>query len=373
MKKYRVHILLFLVTVVTTTLAGAEWIYGNSFLSGQMGMEHFKKGFWFSVPFLAFLTTHEFGHYFMARIRKVKVTLPYYIPGWLGIFLSIGTFGAFIRIKDHIRSKKDYFDIGIAGPLAGFVVSVVTLVLGFMYMPDDSFVYRIHPEYREYQGNYRELLDSPMYDMEAIVLGKSLLFRFLEGTFADPALLPHAYELSHYPLILAGFLGLLFTAINLLPIGQLDGGHILYALIGRKAFHVVSPVALVLLVAYSGLGIFTPSEFQTVQADGQWRLLLQFLFYVYFVYLCFSRIFTDRTRNWVLALSVIFGQLLLTRFFPGVAGYPGFLAFGFLLGRVLGVYHPPTPDSEPLGVGRRLLGWLAMLIFVLCFMPYPIS
>ena len=373
MKKYRVHLLLFFATVVTTTLAGAEWMYGSLFLSGQMSFAQFKQGLWFSVPFLAFLTTHEFGHYFMARIRKVRVTLPYYIPGWLGIFMSIGTFGAFIRIKDHIRSRKDYFDIGIAGPLAGFVVSVATLIIGFTYMPDDDFVYGIHPEYKEYPGNYRELLDGPAFDMEAITLGKSLLYRFLEGTFGDPAVLPHAYELSHYPLILAGFLGLLFTAINLLPIGQLDGGHILYALVGRKAFHIISPVALVMLVGFSGLGVFTPHDFQVVHYDGQWRLILQFFFYVYFVYLCFSRIFTDRTRNWVLALGVVFVQLLLSRLFPGVTGYPGFMAFGFLLGRVLGVYHPPTVDAEPLGTGRRILGWLAMLIFIICFIPYPIS
>lgn len=374
MRKYGIHIVLFLATVVTTTLAGAEWIYGSSFLSGQMNLGQFKQGFWFSIPFLGFLTTHEFGHYFMARIRKVRVTLPYYIPGWLGIFMSIGTFGAFIRIKDHITSRRDYFDIGIAGPLAGFVVAVITLILGFVYMPGDEFVYHIHPEYREYSGNYRELLDTPGdIQMEAITLGKSLLYRFLEGTFGDPALLPHPFELSHYPLILAGFLGLLFTAINLLPIGQLDGGHILYALIGKKAFDVVSPVALVLLVAYSGLGIFNPYEFGLARGSEQWIWPLQFLFYVYFVYLCFSRIFTHRTHNWVLALSVVFGQLLLVKFFPGISGYPGFLAFGFLLGRVLGVYHPPTVDPEPLGAGRVLLGWLAMLIFVICFIPYPIS
>lgn len=373
MKKYRTHILLFLATVVTTTLAGAEWIYGSSFLSGQMNFAQFRQGFWFSIPFLGFLTTHEFGHYFMARIRKVRVTLPYYIPGWLGIFMSIGTFGAFIRIKDHITSKRDYFDIGIAGPLAGFVVSVITLIVGFIYMPGDEFVYHIHPEYLKYDGNYRDILNSPANPMEAITLGKSLLYRFLESTFGDPALLPHPYELSHYPLILAGFLGLLFTAINLLPIGQLDGGHILYALVGRKVFNVLSPVALVMLVTFSGLGIFTVDDFQTVRYEGQWKLLLQFLFYVYFVYLCFSKIFTQRINNWVLALSVVFGQLLLTKYFPGIAGYPGLLAFGFLLGRILGVYHPPTVDTRPLGAVRMLLGWLAMVIFVICFIPYPIS
>ncbi|ADQ16097.1 peptidase M50 [Leadbetterella byssophila DSM 17132] len=370
MKKYRTHILLFLASVLTTTLAGAEWIYGKAFLNGEMGMDHFKEGFKFSIPFLLFLTTHEFGHYFAAQWKKIKVTLPYYIPGWIGIIMSIGTFGAFIRIKDPVYSRKDFFDIGIAGPLAGAVVALVCLYFGFQYMPGDEYIYGIHPEYQSYPGDYRELLDKNASAFEAITLGKSMLYSFMENTFGNPDLLPHPYELSHYPLILAGFLGLLFTAINLLPIGQLDGGHILYGLVGPKAFRVISPSALVLLVGYSGLGMFQVQEWA---AGADYLLYLQFFLYVYFVYLCFSKIFTNRTSNWILTLAVVLCQLLLTQWQPGIMGYPGFLAFGFLIGRVLGVYHPPTFDVGPLGWGRQILGWLAMLLFVLCFIPYPIS
>jgi membrane-associated protease RseP (regulator of RpoE activity) len=373
LKKYRLHILLFLGTVITATLSGTEWIYGSSFLSGMMTFEQFKEGFWYSIPFLGFLTAHEFGHYFMAKVRKVGVTLPYYIPGWLGIFLSIGTFGAFIKIKDQITSKKDYFDIGIAGPLAGFVVSVAVLIYGFSNLPGDEFVYKIHPEYHKHSGNYREILDSPENQYEAMTLGTTLLYSYLQDTFADPERVPHQYERSHYPLLLAGFLGLLFTAINLLPIGQLDGGHILYALIGKRAFDVVSPVALVILVTYSGLGLFTLAEFSEVNKDGQWKLLLQFLIYIYFVYLCFSKIFTNNTYNWILALSIVLLQLLSSMFFPGLVGYTGLMAFGFLLGRVLGVYHPPTYDTAPIGWVRVVLGWIAMIIFVICFSPNAIS
>src|SRR5690606_16462170 len=136
----------------------------------------------------------------------------------------------------------------------------VCLYLGFQYMPGDEYIYTIHPEYLSYPGDYRELLDKNAGAFEAITLGKSLLYSFMENTFGDPSLLPHPSELSHYPLILAGFLGLLFTAINLLPIGQLDGGHILYGLVGPKAFRMISPTVLVLLVGYSGLGMFQVHE-----------------------------------------------------------------------------------------------------------------
>jgi membrane-associated protease RseP (regulator of RpoE activity) len=369
------NILLFVVTFITTTFAGSEWIFGRSFFfqSEIMGLQEFKRGLWFSVPFLGFLTTHEFGHYFMAKIRKIEVTLPYYIPGWFVILTSIGTFGAFIKIKERINSKNDFFDIGIAGPLAGFVVAVVVLACGFYFLPTDEYIYTIHPEYKNFQGNYRLFLDNYQTSGEIITLGKSLIYSYLENTFADPSLIPHKYETTHYPLILAGFLGLLFTALNLLPIGQLDGGHILFALIGKKAFDIVSPTFLVILVSYSGLGMFRIDDFILAYSEEQGVLLLQFLFFVYFNYLCFSRIFEKRINGLILALVVILGQLILTKYFPQITGYSGFLAFGFLIGRILGVYHPETTDEKPLGLIRKILGWLAIFIFIICFSPNPIN
>ena len=370
-----IQILLFIVTLITTTLAGAEWIFGSSFYFDHkiMGWNQFLQGFWFSIPFLGFLTTHEFGHYFMAKIRKIEVTLPYYIPGWFMVLTSIGTFGAFIKIKERIKSKNDYFDIGIAGPLAGFVVALIVLVCGFYYLPTDEYIYNIHPNYRSFNGNYRQLLDTFPVNGEVITLGKSLIYNFLEKALANPALIPHKYEVTHYPLLLAGFLGLLFTSLNLLPIGQLDGGHILFALIGKKAFDIVSPAFLVLLVSYSGLGMFNIAQFRMVYTEEQGTLLLQFLLFVYFNYLCFSRIFDKKINNLILTLAVILGQLLLSKYLPNVTGYSGFLAFGFLIGRVLGVYHPDTEDSKPLGMTRKILGWLAIFIFIICFSPNPIN
>ncbi|MCF8325016.1 MAG: site-2 protease family protein [Leadbetterella sp.] len=375
LKSPYLNIILFLVTIITTTLAGAEWIYGKSFFfqSDMMGLAEFKEGLWFSLPFLGFLTTHEFGHYFMAKIRKIGVTLPYYIPGWFVVLTSIGTFGAFIKIKDKINSKNDYFDIGIAGPLAGFVVAVVVLACGFYYLPPDEYIYTIHPEYKNFQGNYRPFLDTYQTNGEIITLGKSLIYNFLESNLANPSLIPHKFELTHYPLILAGFLGLLFTALNLLPIGQLDGGHILFALIGKKAFDVVSPVFLVLLVSYSGLGMFKLTDFTMAYSEEQGMLLLQFLFFVYFNYLCFSKIFYKKLNSLILALVVILFQLTFSKYVPQISGYSGFLAFGFLIGRVLGVYHPETIDTKPLGITRKILGWLAIFIFFICFSPNPIN
>lgn len=374
MKKYRTHILLFLLTIVSTTLAGAEWIYGMSFLSGMMSFEHFKEGLWYSIPFLGFLTTHEFGHYFMAKFRKVKVSLPYYIPGWIAIALSIGTFGAFIKIEDRITSKKDYFDIGIAGPLAGFIFTVAVLIYGFSTLPGDEYIYKIHPEYQELGMHYREALDSDVFaEYETLTLGTTLLYSFLENTFADPERIPHPAEQTHYPLLLAGFLGLLFTAINLLPVGQLDGGHVMYALVGPRAFNIISPLVLIMLVGFAGQGLFTVEEFGTVEKKDQWSLLAKFILYIYFVYLCFSRIFTIKRYNWILALGLVLVQLIISVILPDFVGYSGIILFGFLIGRVLGVYHPPTFDNQPIGKTRTILGWLAMLIFITCISLYPLS
>ena len=207
-----------------------------------------------------------------------------------------------------------------------------------------------------------------------------LFFVVFEGTHASHSRAHDVDWVMKAPLVVlaagatfAGFLGLLFTALNLLPIGQLDGGHIMFSLIGKKAFDIVSPVFLVVLVAYSGLGLFSLNEFSAAYTDQQYELILKFLFFVYFNYLSFSRIFKSKASNWILALSVVLLQFLITKYSPQTVGYSGFLAFGFLIGRVLGVYHPNTGESKPLNFTRQLLGWLAILIFIVCFSPNPIN
>ncbi|TAE33973.1 MAG: site-2 protease family protein [Cytophagales bacterium] len=384
MRKYLIHLLLFVITLITNTIAGAEWMFGRSFLPAEwftddpevlkeiipMGWPEFWAGFKYSGPFLAILTVHEFGHYFTAKANKVRVTLPYYIPMWFG-GSSVGTLGAFIKIQDYINSRRKYFDIGIAGPLAGFVLALIVVWYGFTHLPDPRFIFDIHPEYAQYGLDYGKYVYKNMPEGSALALGDNLLFWFFKTYVADPALLPHPYEMIHYPYLLAGYLALFFTSLNLIPIGQLDGGHVLYALIGRDRFRWVAPVLFTGFVFYAGLGWFTVAEFAT---DGEefYQKLLNLGLYVFFLSICFSRISEEnRTLPWLMALSVVTAQLVLSWAFPTIQGYPGFFAFIFLLGRFLGVYHPETELQEPLDTKRKVLGWLALFIFVISFSPKP--
>ncbi|MGR3809880.1 site-2 protease family protein [Jiulongibacter sp. NS-SX5] len=371
-KTLLIHLGLFIATVIATTLTGMEWVAGKSILVDGLDLDGLLKGFqWYTLPFLGFLTVHEFGHYFVARAKKINVTLPYYIPFWFGIISSFGTMGAFIRIKDQIKDRLGYFDVGIAGPLVGFVVALGVLIYGYANLPGHEFVFDIHPEYAQYGAEYGQYAYEGRDDILAFRLGDSLLSGWIADYFADSSLLPHPNELAHYPFILAGFLGLFFTALNLMPIGQLDGGHILFALIGEKRFNQVSPVLFTIFVFYAGLGFYTIDELNQSIFEEGYEAVLYFGLYIYFIQLCFSKISKNRQTNWILTLVVVLVQLLTTKVFPGVEGYSGFLAFAFLLGRILGVYHPPVQNNQPLGLGRIILGWLSLLIFVLCFSPYP--
>jgi membrane-associated protease RseP (regulator of RpoE activity) len=337
----------------------------------SLGWEEFKAGFQFSVPFLAVLTVHEFGHYFTAKANRVKVSLPFYIPLWLGVLQSIGTLGAFIRINEYINSRRKYFDIGIAGPLAGFVIALIVLWYGFTHLPPVDYIFTIHPEYKKFGLRYGEFAYLNMPPESAMAFGDNLLFWFFKTYVADPALMPHPYEMVHYPILLAGYLSLFFTSLNLLPIGQLDGGHVLYALIGSKRHRLVSPVLFVMFAFYAGLGMYTADTFAVASDERFYEELLNLGFYIFFLYICFYRISENRTTTWLLALSVVVAQFAVSWAFPTVEGYSGFLAFALVLGRFLGVYHPETELQEPLDTKRKILGWLALIIFILCFSPKP--
>jgi len=391
---YRTYLIkggLFLLTIVTTTLSGAELITGHSVLMGTMGWAEFAKGVQYSFPFLLFLTVHEFGHYFMAMHYKVKVSLPSYIPMWLGFF-SIGTMGAFIHIKSLIKSKKEHFDIGIAGPLAGFVIAIFVLFYGFTHLPDPSYVFEIHPEFESFGPDYAKQVysmdtvlykkdfasterynylisaDSVSYSTElpSIKVGKSLLFLFFENyVAADKRKIPNAYEMMHYPWLFAGFLALLFTGLNLLPIGQLDGGHVLYGLFGHKWHKRISEVAFVSFVFYAGLGAVSP--YQQVNDLMMWGGL-----YVGFLYLVFQGLKRSKIQTLIFALTIFVIQLVIGIFFPNIEGYRGWLLFAFLIGKFLGVYHPIAMDESPLDLKRKILGWLALIIFIISFSPQPL-
>lgn len=207
------HLLLFLLTFVTTTLAGVLHHMGfrsdfNASAVGLSGLELYLNGLWYSLSILAILGAHELGHYYACRYYGVDASLPYFLPAPLPL---TGTFGAFIRIRQPIPTKRQLFDIGIAGPIAGFIVAVPVLLLGISL----SRVVAIPP------------------DFQGVELGEPLLFKVVSWLrWGTP---PDGYSINMHPMAFAAWFGLLATALNLFPIGQLDGGHISYAVLGRKS------------------------------------------------------------------------------------------------------------------------------------------
>lgn len=375
--KYWLHLLLFVVTLVTTTLAGAEMFSPQNGMAAQtftLTWDQFATGFAFSIPFLGILTVHEFGHYFTARRYGAKVTLPYYIPVWLGWLgaISIGTMGAFIRILSPIRKREQLFDVGAAGPLAGFVAIIGVLVYGYTHLPVPDYIFTIHPEYLSFGPDYARYVYEGMRGQGMLMaINGNLTTHFLSDWLADPARIPNPYEVMHYPVLFAGHMALFFTALNLLPIGQLDGGHILYGLVGQKWHTRLSPIFFVALVLYSGLGV--PQTFMDGGTDDildklQWDAL-----YLGFLYLTFSKTVEGYKNILLLAVSVFGVQYLLAAFAPSVHGFQGWLIFSFVLGRILGIYHPPTLYDEPMSVSRKIIGLISILVFILSFSPQPFS
>ncbi|WP_051203397.1 site-2 protease family protein [Hugenholtzia roseola] len=388
------QILLFSLTLISTTFAGAEWIYADSFFNlvesdtflsvaivqGNLGWSHWLDGLYYSVPFLGILTFHEFGHYFAALHYRLRVSLPYYIPIWLGFLgmpSTIGTMGAFIKIKSPLKTRAAFFDVGIAGPLAGFVVALGVLIYGFQTFPPQSYlIEKPHPQWQafyEQHGNTKFVYAAQEdfvkrgYSLSGqIELGTNLLFEFCKQFLInDPTNLPPNSELMHYPWILAGYLALFFTALNLMPIGQLDGGHVLYGLLGSKRHGAISRIIFVVFIGYAGLGLFS------IQ-DNYQDLLLYGALYLFFLYATLERSFESRLTALVIATAIFTTQFVLKTVFPTVEGYQGWLLFGFIIGRFLGTAHPEALDEKtPLSPFRKFLGWLALIVFILCFSPTP--
>jgi membrane-associated protease RseP (regulator of RpoE activity) len=222
---------MFALTVASTTIAGAEHYAGflADFSSGgrlpMPAAALLLRGLWYSVTILAILGCHELGHYFACRYYDVDASLPFFIPV---PFLLTGTMGAFIRIREPIPSKRMLFDIGIAGPIAGFVVAVPALFFGLAM----SHVVRM-----------------PADTSNMLELGEPLLFKaaswLLWGTQ------PSGYSLNMHPVAFAAWFGLLATALNLFPIGQLDGGHISYAVLGPRSTYVTfAMIAVAVALCY---------------------------------------------------------------------------------------------------------------------------
>jgi membrane-associated protease RseP (regulator of RpoE activity) len=218
--RWKVPLTLFVATVATTLLVGSMQRGGDPFRHPA----DLALGVSFSFSLMAILLVHEMGHYLMARHHRVAVTLPYFIPMPLSF---IGTLGAFIRIRQVIPTKRALIDIGAAGPLAGFVVAIAAIAVG---LPLSETVSVADPQM---QGGLR--------------LGDSLAFLALVKLFAVP--IPEGSDLLLHPAAFAGWVGLLVTCLNLLPVGQLDGGHVAYAVWGDRQTAISRVTVGALLVA----------------------------------------------------------------------------------------------------------------------------
>lgn len=379
-----IHGALFLVTFITTTMAGALWSFGRSIIiadengdamyNHQYGWEDFSLGLPYSITFLLILTVHEFGHYFTAVFYKIKTSLPYYIP-LPPLLFSIGTLGAVIRIKSRMHSNVQNFDVGIAGPLAGFVVAVLLLFYGFLTLPDADYVIREHhPEFAQFGANYADhaYTREQLGEAPDVIIGNNLLFWFFENYVADPALVPNHHELMHFPVLFAAFLSLFVTALNLLPVGQLDGGHVLYGLIGYRRHRIVASAIFCLFLFYATLGMLPPGAsldvFGMITAPHIPAIGLM----VGLLFFCLKALRTPTMTTLMVAVAMFTVQYAIAFFFPTVVGYPGWLLFAVIIGRLMPVAHPPTEIEVPLTRGRKILGWIALIVFIICWTPDPI-
>jgi membrane-associated protease RseP (regulator of RpoE activity) len=300
-----IHGSLFVLTFCTVTLAGVQWLNLD-----PLALENFGMGLPYGVLVMGFLFSHEMGHYLMARYHRVASTLPYFLPfpAFLGL-QPFGTFGAVIRLASPVTTRKALFDIGVAGPIAGFVVSFVTLVVGFRTLPSIDFLYSVHPAY----------MTLPGIPETGERFGQSVLYALLAKTLPPArSFVPPMNEMYHYPFLCAGWFGLFVTAMNLLPVGQLDGGHIARVLFPNH-FNRIGQGTLIGLMMLGTLGVLPLVGIETGFGWMGWLF-------------------------WALVLA-----LLLRR---------GRFAQGEL-------------DDEPLGIGRQLLGWLCMAILLLSFIPVP--
>lgn len=214
------HIILFILTFLSTLSAGAL----------QKGINIIKEpyriieGLPFSGTLMTILLFHEFSHYIASKRHHTKATLPYFIPAPS----LIGTFGAFIKMKSPIITRKALIDIGASGPIAGFIISVIASAAGL---------------------KMSEIVQTENIS-GAIKLGDSLLFSLLSKIIIG--VLPPDHDIILHPVAFAGWIGLFVTSLNLIPIGQLDGGHIAYAILGRRHKYL----SMTLLAILAMLGIF---------------------------------------------------------------------------------------------------------------------
>jgi membrane-associated protease RseP (regulator of RpoE activity) len=281
-ERYWLHALLLVATLGTTTwIGGSHWFaFQTDFGSRpvRVGVVAFAlNGLWYALTILAILGAHELGHYMACRYYRISATLPYFLPI---PFPLTGTAGAFIRIRQPITTKPALFDIGVAGPFAGFLVTVPALLIGLTLS-------RVVPLPQNFIG---------------AELGEPLLFR--AAAWLVWGSVPSHLSLNLHPMAFAAWFGLLATALNLFPIGQFDGGHIAYAALGRRSFFVTIGTVVVAIglcfyssswIVWTGLAVALLSAFgwrhpptwDDHVALDRTRLWLAFVALVVFV-LCFT-------------------------------------------------------------------------------------
>ncbi len=316
---WRTPILLFALTVATTTLAGAEY-------SGA-GISQWWRGLPFSIPLLSILLTHELGHYLVARRHGVDVSPPYFIP--LPPMLGIGTLGAVIRIREPIASRNALMQIGAAGPLCGFVVALGVLIVGIHLSPVETL--------------------APESSSGLLTEGNSILYAGLKYLVHGEFLPGANRDLMMHPMAFAGWIGLFITMINLIPVGQLDGGHVAFAWVGDR---------------YR-------------RASARVHALLPVFGLVVLGWVFLDELAQLRDRAVVLALegggavaSVAWSDALGT----GIgAAMPWFMwpFLLWLLQRLSGGEAHPTVGEDALSPGSRRIAWAVAVLFLLIFMPVP--
>ncbi|RLG69964.1 MAG: hypothetical protein DRO11_06930 [Methanobacteriota archaeon] len=285
------NILLLLATVVTTTLAGC-YLLPRVVGLGNIPGANVHAGLLFSMSLIVILGIHEIGHKIAAKKHGVDTTLPFFIP----FPTIVGTLGAIIKIRSPIPSKNALVDIGMSGPLAGFITTLIILVVG-LKLSDQGLSHAANP---------------------GLGLGVPLIVRVLTKLLVGP----DAAEPVWNPLILAGWVGLFVTMINLFPIGQLDGGHVGRAVMGYKN-HQTMGYILILLFLFLGI-------------------------------------------DW----GALTGENMLKQYF----GYPGWWVWAFVCFLLVRKPHPgPLDEVSPLGFSRKLLAVVGVILFAICFMPMPIT
>lgn len=295
MQLTKTHIVLFVATLITTFLAG--YLQGGDIISGLS----------FSISLIIILGSHEMGHYYYGRKYGILITPPYFIP--VPPPFIAGTMGAFIRIKSQITSKKALFDIGVAGPIAGVIAAIPVLIIGIKL----SQIVPVHD----------------IGENEAIHLGDPLIFSFfvkmIYGNIAE------GFEIFLHPVAFAGWIGLFVTALNLIPSGQLDGGHLVYSLFNKKMHSFVSKISIVIIIIL-GMG-------------------------------------TEPIVNLISFYNI---NLNIPEYFL-FQGWLGWVIWAFLL-VIMGTKHPPTIYEESdIGTKRKIIALITLLIFIGSFMPVPFT